>query len=57
MSVREGDETVLQPGMTLHFMPGLWLDNWGIETTETVLVTESGVETLCNYPRKLFIKG
>ena len=29
ISFREEDETVLEPGMTFHFMPGLWMDNWG----------------------------
>ena len=57
MSLRESDTTVLQPGMTFHFMPGLWLDDWGLETTESILITESGVETLCDFPRQLFVKA
>src|SRR3546814_4137483 len=36
MSLRGGDTTELQPGMTLHFMTGLWLDDWGFETTESI---------------------
>lgn len=56
MSLRPGDRTVLQPGMTFHFMPGLWLDDWGLEITESILITETGVETFCNTPRKLFVK-
>jgi len=56
MSLRPGDKTVLEPGMTFHFMPGLWLDDWGLEITESILITENGVETFCNTPRKLFVK-
>jgi ectoine hydrolase len=56
MSLRDTDESVLQPGMTFHFMPGLWLDDWGIETTESIVITDTGVETLCEYPRQLFVK-
>ena len=57
VSLRPTDETVLQPGMTFHFMPGLWLDDWGLETTETIVITESGhAEALCNVERKLFVK-
>lgn len=56
MSLRPGDRTVLEPGMTFHFMPGLWLDDWGLEITESILITDSGVETFCNTPRKLFVK-
>lgn len=57
MSLRPGDRTVLQPGMTFHFMPGLWMDDWGLEITESILITETGVETFCNLPRQLFVKG
>lgn len=57
MSLRPIDETVLEPGMTFHFMPGIWLDDWGLEITETILITETGVETLCNYPRQVFVKA
>ncbi|WP_024302584.1 ectoine hydrolase DoeA [Pseudogulbenkiania sp. MAI-1] len=56
MSLRPGDKTVLQPGMTFHFMPGLWLDDWGLEITESILITDTGVETFCNTPRQLFVK-
>ncbi|MDX7563718.1 ectoine hydrolase DoeA [Klebsiella variicola] len=56
MSLRSDDHTELQPGMTFHFMTGLWMDSWGLEITESILITDTGVETFCNYPRKLFIK-
>ncbi|MGF1681701.1 ectoine hydrolase DoeA [Photobacterium minamisatsumaniensis] len=56
MSLRDSDDTILQPGMTFHFMPGLWLENWGIETTESIVITETGVEVLCDLPRHLMVK-
>lgn len=57
-SIRAEDQTVLQPGMVFHFMPALWMDSWGLETTETILIREDGAaEALCNVPRKLFVKG
>ncbi len=56
-SLRPTDDTVLVPGMTFHFMPGLWMDDWGLETTETILIRENGpAEALCNVERKLFVK-
>lgn len=56
-SIRTEDETVLAPGMTFHFMPALWMDNWGLETTETILIRDDGpAETLCNVERQLFVK-
>ncbi len=56
MSLRRGDDTVLRPGMTFHFMPGLWLDDGGIEITEPIVITETGAECLCRLPRRLFVK-
>ncbi|WP_230533951.1 ectoine hydrolase DoeA [Microvirga roseola] len=56
MSLRPGDRTELQPGMTFHFMTGLWLENMGLEITESILITDTGVECLSNVPRQLFVK-
>ena len=56
-SIRENDNTILKPNMTIHFMPGLWMDNWGLEITESILIRESSkAECLCNRPRKLYVK-
>ena len=55
ISLRDTDETVLMPGMTFHFMPALWMDSWGLETTETILIRENGpAEALCDVERKIF---
>jgi len=56
ISLRAIDETVLAPNMTIHLMPGIWLDDWGIAISEAIRITESGVETFCNFPRQLFVK-
>jgi ectoine hydrolase len=43
--------------MTFHFMPGLWMEDWGLEITEPLVVREDGpAECLANYPRQLFVK-
>jgi ectoine hydrolase len=57
MSLRPGDRTELQPGMTFHFMTGLWLETMGLEITESILITDTGVECLANVPRKLLVKN
>ncbi|HYC14524.1 MAG TPA: ectoine hydrolase DoeA [Stellaceae bacterium] len=57
MSLRSGDRTVLVPGMTFHFMTGLWLQDMGLEITESIAITEAGVECLANVPRKLVVKA
>jgi ectoine hydrolase len=56
MSLRPGDRTELKPGMTFHFMTGLWLETMGLEITESILITDNGVECLANVPRKLVVK-
>lgn len=57
-SFRRDDDTVLEAGMTFHFMPGLWMADWGLEITESILVRESGAaECFCDRPRKLFVKN
>jgi len=57
MSLRPGDRTELKPGMTFHFMTGLWLEDMGLEITESIAITDTGVECLSNVPRQLFVKG
>ncbi len=57
ISIRKTDDTVLEPGMTFHFMPGLWLEDWGLEITESIVIAENGpAQCFCNRPRKMFIK-
>lgn len=56
-SIRPNDTTVFEPNMTFHFMPALWMADWGLEITETMRIREdSTAELLTNYPRKLFVK-
>ncbi|MCV6591459.1 MAG: M24 family metallopeptidase [Silicimonas sp.] len=56
-SIRSEDDTVLQPGMVFHFMPALWMDSWGLETTETIVIRDTGAaEPLGRIERKLFVK-
>ncbi|GFZ75623.1 ectoine hydrolase DoeA [Compostibacillus humi] len=55
-SLRPGDKTVLQPNMTFHMIPGIWLDNMGVEISESFVVTESGCEILAEFPRELLVK-
>jgi ectoine hydrolase len=56
MSIRRGDKTMLRTNMTLHFMPALWLDDGGLELSETILITERDAEIFCKTARKLTIK-
>jgi ectoine hydrolase len=37
-------------------MTGLWMDDWGFEITESIIIGKHGAECLANVPRKLLIK-
>jgi Xaa-Pro aminopeptidase len=56
ISLRPGDRTVLEPSHTVHCILGMWMENWGLEVSETILVTETGAECLTNFPREVFVK-
>ncbi len=57
ISLRPGDKTVLQPDMTIHVIPGIWQDDWGIEISECIHLTETGAEPLARTPRELIVKA
>jgi Xaa-Pro dipeptidase len=56
ISLRPGDKTMLQPGNVVHSILGMWMDGWGIEVSETILVIANGCETLTNFPRGIHVK-
>jgi Xaa-Pro dipeptidase len=56
MSIWDGDERPLRPGMTFHLVPGIYdLNRYTIVISETVRVTETGCEVITNFPRDLFV--
>ncbi|MCB1385343.1 MAG: ectoine hydrolase DoeA [Nitratireductor sp.] len=56
MSLRPGDESLLENNMTFHFMTGLWMEDWGFEITESIVIGDGAPECLANVERKLFVK-
>lgn len=56
ISLRQGDHSIIEPNMTFHLMPGLWFDDFGVEITESILITENGAETLTNFTRDIYEK-
>lgn len=57
-SIRPSDDTILLPDMTFHFMPALWMDEWGLEITEPLRICDEGpAEFLADVPRELFVKS
>ena len=56
-SLRSGDDTVLEPGMTFHCIPAIWREHDGVVISETFAVTETGAEIFADCPRTLFVKS
>lgn len=49
-----GDQTILQPGMIFSVEPGIYVEGLGgFRHSETILVTETGMDMLTYYPRDL----
>ena len=56
ISLRPGDKSMLEPGNVLHAILGMWMEGWGIEVSETILITPGGCETLTDFPRAVIAK-
>lgn len=54
VSLHPSDKTPLEPGMTLHVMPGIWEETLGFECSEPILITDSGCERFVDFPQQLF---
>ena len=49
-----GDETIIEPGMIFSVEPGIFIPGFaGFRHSDTVLVTEDGIEYITYYPRDL----
>jgi len=55
-SIRPDDPMILQPNMTFHLIPTLFLKNFGMCFSDSIRVTETGCEVLTGFERKLFAK-
>ena len=56
LSLGPGDKTVLQGSMVIHIIPGIWMDDWGLEISECVQITPDGGQPFCRAPRELTVK-
>ena len=56
MSLRAAEPTPLRPGMALHLILGMWMDGWGYELSEPVLVGQRGAERLADLPQQLTVR-
>jgi ectoine hydrolase len=55
VSLRHGEATELAAGMAFHIILGMWMDDWGYELSEPIVVAPNGVERLTDLPHELTI--
>ena len=56
ISIRSIDKTVLQPNMTFHLIPGMYLDQYGLSISQAFCVTETGAKKLYDIPYDVYVK-
>ncbi|WP_230208312.1 M24 family metallopeptidase [Microlunatus sp. Gsoil 973] len=56
VSLRAEERTELVAGMAFHVIAGMWMDGWGYELSEPILVTDTGAERLTHVDQSLWIK-
>lgn len=55
VSLRAEETTVLRTGMAFHVILGMWMDDWGYELSEPVLIGDGGAERLVDLPQTLTV--
>lgn len=53
ISIRTEDDQILEAGMAFHLICGMWMNGYGYELSESILITDSGADTFTAFPREL----
>ena len=56
LNIYKGDMTELKPNICYHMIAVMQFGDWGVESSESIRITESGNELLCNFSRELHVK-
>ena len=56
ISIRPGDMTPIPENAVLHIILGMWMDDWGMELSETIHVRAQDAVCLTDYPRHVCVK-
>ena len=56
LNIYKGDMTDLKPNICYHMIAVMQFGDWGVESSESIRITESGNELLCNFSRDLHVK-
>ena len=57
LNIQKGDKTVLEKNICFHMIAVMQFGEWGVESSESIRVTENGAENFYKFPGDLHIKG
>ena len=57
LNIQKGDKTVLQKNVCFHMIAVMQFGEWGVESSESIRVSENGAENFYKFPGELHIKG
>ena len=57
LNIQKGDKTVLQKNVCFHMIAVMQFGEWGVESSESIRVSENGAENFYKFPGDLHIKG
>jgi Xaa-Pro dipeptidase len=55
LSFRPDEPTIVPENAVVHVILGMWMDDWGLELSETLHVTGDGCERLCDFPQHVHV--
>lgn len=57
ISIRPGDMTPIPENAVIHIILGMWMDDWGMELSETIHVRANDALCLTDFPRDVHVKA
>ena len=57
LNIQKGDKTVLQKNVCFHMIAVMQFGEWGVESSESIRVSDNGAENFYKFPDELHIKG
>ena len=57
LNIQKGDKTILQKNVCFHMIAVMQFGEWGVESSESIRVSENGAENFYKFPAELHIKG
>ena len=57
LNIQKGDKTILEKNVCFHIIAVMQFGDWGVESSESIRVTENGAENFYKFQSELHIKG